>query len=184
MGRKISVDSATLMNKGLEIIEAAWLFDLPVDRIEVLIHPEAVIHSMVEFVDASVLAQLGATDMRLPIQYALTYPERWSAGDDMRVDFAKLGQMTFALPDRKKFPCLDIAYEAAKRSGTAPCVLSAADEVAVHAYLEDRIAFLDIPRVIEKVMSRHSPSKDVDLRMIQETHDWAVEEANRLCLAR
>lgn len=183
MGRKISVDSATLMNKGLEIIEAAWLFDLPVDRIDVLIHPEAIIHSMVEFVDASVMAQLGVTDMRLPIQYALTYPERWAAGEDLRVDFAKLGKFTFALPDRKKFPCLDIAYEAAKRSGTAPCVLSAADEVAVHAYLEDRISFLDIPRIIEKVLSRHSPLKDVDLRKIQEIHAWAVEEANRLCLA-
>ncbi len=183
MGPKISVDSATLMNKGLEIIEAAWLFDLPVDRIKVLIHPEAVIHSMVEFVDASVLAQLGVTDMRLPIQYALTYPERWQAEEGMRVDFAGLGKLTFALPDRKKFPCLDIAYEAAKCSGTAPCVLSAADEVAVHAYLEDKISFLDIPRIIEKVMSRHSPLKNVDLRKIQEIHQWAVEEANRLCLA-
>lgn len=181
MGKKISVDSATLMNKGLEIIEAAWLFDVPIDKIEVLIHPEAVIHSMVELIDGSVLAQLGVADMRLPIRYALGYPGRLEAKMDLRLDFDKLSTLTFDRPDRQKFPCLDLAYAAARRSGSAPCVLSAADEVAVHAYLEDQIGFVEIPGVIEKVLSRHSHVADPDLESIRSIHDWAVEETKRLC---
>ena len=181
MGKKISVDSATLMNKGLEIIEAAWLFDIPIDRIQVLIHPEAVIHSMVEFVDASVIAQLGVTDMKLPIQHALSFPNRFSSPREMKLDFTKISNLTFLLPNRKKFPCLDIAYAAAAQSGSAPCVLSAADEVAVGAFLDDKIVFVDIPRVIEKVLSSHRHIKNPDLEEIQSVHQWATEEARRLC---
>lgn len=180
MGRKISVDSATLMNKGLELIEASWLFGLPVRQIRVLIHPEAVVHSMVEFRDGSVLAHLGATDMRLPIQHALFFPERARNGA-LRLDWKSLSRLTFSPPDRKKFPCLDIAAQAARDSGSAPCVLSAADEVAVGAYLEDRIPFLRIPHVIEKVLAGHRHIADPGLSEIESVQTWATEEANRLC---
>ena len=183
MGKKISVDSATLMNKGLEMIEAAQLFGLPVDRIEVLIHPEAVIHSMVEFCDGSVLAQMGVTDMKLPIQYALTYPDRAPVPLSRRLDFARIGSFHFMLPDRKKFPCLDLAYAAARQSGSAPCVLSAADEVAVGAYLNDKIHFIDIPGVIEKVLSRHKAVEKPSLEQIHSIHDWATQETLKLCQA-
>lgn len=184
MGKKISVDSATLMNKGLEMIEASWIFDMPIDRIEVLIHPEAVIHSMVEFCDGSLLAQLGVTDMRLPIQYALSYPDRLSAAPELKLDFRNIKELTFSEPDRGKFPCLDIALHAAKRSGSAPCVLSAADEVAVGAYLEDRIDFLEIPSIIEKVLSSHHHVVNPNLKEIRFIHDWAAEETRRLCRTR
>ncbi len=180
MGKKISVDSATLMNKGLEIIEASWLFDIPVDRIELLIHPEAVVHSMVEFRDGSMIAQLGVTDMRLPIAYALSFPERLDA-PAMRLGRELLSQLTFFPPDRGKFPCLDIACAAARRSGSAPCVLSAADEVAVDAFLSDRVPFTQIPRVIEQVLARHRHIESPGLADIQAIHDWAVEEAGKLC---
>ncbi|HTL71387.1 MAG TPA: 1-deoxy-D-xylulose-5-phosphate reductoisomerase [Candidatus Eisenbacteria bacterium] len=183
MGKKISVDSATLMNKGLELIEAAWLFNVPIDRIQVLIHPEAVIHSMVEFKDGALLAQLGVTDMRLPIQYALTFPERLSSPTTARLDWSEIRHFTFAAPDRKKFPCLDLAYEAARRAGSAPCVLSAADEVAVGAFLDDRIGFVEIPRIIEKILSRHSHVERPDLSEIQSIHAWATEETRKLCQA-
>ncbi len=181
MGKKISVDSATLMNKGLEIIEASWLFDMPIDRMQVLIHPEAVIHSMVEFRDGSILAQMGVTDMRLPIQYALSFPERLPVNEAMRLDLAKLGQLNFFPPDRKKFPCLDLAYEAAKRSGSTPCVLSAADEIAVEAYLMDKIRFVEIPQIIERVLTHHRTIVNPGLAEIQSTHQWAVKETRRLC---
>lgn len=184
MGKKISVDSATLMNKGLEIIEAAWLFDIPIDKIQVLIHPQAVIHSMVEFKDGAVLAQLGVTDMRLPIQHALSFPQRLSSGASMKLDFTKIPNLTFVMPDRKKFPCLDIAACAARRSGSAPCVLSAADEVAVNAYLDDEIGFQQIPGIIEKVLSRHKHVVNPDLSEIQSIHFWALEETKKLCQAR
>ncbi|MBI4432496.1 MAG: 1-deoxy-D-xylulose-5-phosphate reductoisomerase [Candidatus Omnitrophica bacterium] len=182
MGMKISVDSATLMNKGLEIIEASWLFGLGVDQIQVLVHPEAVVHSMVEFKDGAILAQLGVADMRLPIQYALSFPSRLSAPARC-LDFKELSLLHFSAPDRKKFPCLDLAYQAARQSGSAPCVLSAADEVAVGAYLEDKIRFIDIPQVIERVLGHHHHVQDPDLDMIQSIHDWAVEETKKLCLA-
>ena len=184
MGKKISVDSATLMNKGLEIIEAALLFDVPIDKIRVLIHPEAVIHSMVEFKDGALLAQLGVTDMRLPIQHALSFPKRLSSNGSMRLDFSKMPPLTFSSPNREKFPCLDIAYEAGVRSGSAPCVLSAADEVAVGAYLEDKIGFNQIPRIIEKVLCNHRHVADPDLSQIQSIHRWAIEETKKLCQAR
>lgn len=183
MGKKISVDSATLMNKGLETIEAVSLFGVSTDRIEVLIHPEAVIHSMVEFNDGSVLAQLGVTDMKLPIQYALTYPERKSVPASRRLDFLEVGKLHFFAPDRKKFPCLDLAFAAAKTSGSAPCVLSASDEIAVNAYLDDKISFIQIPTVIEKVLSSHRWVSTPTLQDIQSIHEWAVEETTRLCQA-
>ncbi|MBI3316005.1 MAG: 1-deoxy-D-xylulose-5-phosphate reductoisomerase [Candidatus Omnitrophica bacterium] len=183
MGKKISVDSATLMNKGLEIIEASWLFQVPIDAIEVLIHPEAVIHSMVEFVDGTVLAQLGVADMRLPIQYALSFPDRLPSPSSMKLDFSGTGPLTFEPPDEKKFPCLGLAYEAAKQSGSAPCVLNAADEVAVHAFLENRIDFTEIPGVIEKVLSSHRVVENPGLEDIQSIHLWALEEAERCCQA-
>ena len=183
MGHKISVDSATMMYKGLEGIEASCLFGLPVEQIEVLVHPEAVIHSMVEFKDGAVLAQLGVTDMRLPIQYALSYPARLQVNADRRLDFAKLSQLTFHEPDKDKFPCLGIAYTAAKNAGSEPCVLSAADEVAVHAFLNDKIKFIEIPKVVEKVLSRHSRIHKPDLAQIESAHSWAIEETKKLCQA-
>jgi len=152
MGSKITIDSATLMNKGLEVIEAHWIFGLPVDRIKVVIHPQSVIHSMVEFIDGSIKAQLGVPDMKIPIQYALTYPERKHANYG-QVDFVKLGQMTFLEPDLDKFECLKIAYEVAKLGGTYPTVLNAANEVAVEAFLNRKIKFTMIPEVIKKPTS-------------------------------
>jgi 1-deoxy-D-xylulose-5-phosphate reductoisomerase len=148
MGRKISVDSATLMNKGLEVIEACSLFGIAPEKIDVVIHPQSIIHSMVEYEDGSVLSQMSQPDMRVPIAYALAWPERIESGVDA-LDPVKLGHLEFAEPDRARFPCLDLAYEAAHRGGTAPAVLNAANEVAVRAFLERRIGFADIPRVIE-----------------------------------
>lgn len=184
MGEKISVDSATMMNKGLEVIEARWLFGTPIEKIRVLVHPEAVVHSMVEFKDGSVLAQLGVTDMRLPIAHALCYPERLSVVEELRIDWKNVRQLTFSEPDTAKFPCLELAYEAAKQSGTAPCVMSAADEVAVGAFLNNKIHFTQIPSVIEKVLSRHSRIADPDLSQIETAGLWAAEEAKKLCQAR
>ena len=154
MGAKITIDSATLMNKGLEVMEARWLFDLPYDRIDVVVHRESIIHSLVEFHDGAVLAQLGAPDMRVPIQYALTYPQRLR-GDAPRVDWQKLGALHFAPPDRESFPCLELAYQAGRIGGTMPCVLNAANEVAVCLFLQHKIGFQYIPRIIESVMNKH-----------------------------
>lgn len=155
MGARITVDSATLMNKGLEIIEAHWLFALPATQIEVLIHPESVVHSMIEFCDGSVLAQLSVADMCLPIQYALTYPERVETnGESTGLDLAALGRLHFEKPDAARFPCLGLARAALEKGGAMPCVLNAADEVAVEAFLAGRLGFADIPRVIERVMAR------------------------------
>ena len=147
MGKKITIDSATMMNKGLEIIEAHWLFGLPADRIDVLIHPQSVIHSMVEFVDGSVKAQLGVPDMKVPIQYALTHPGR-SASAAPRIDFHTLGTLTFMKADDRKFPCLRLAYEALRAGGTAPAVLNGANEVAVRLFLDGKISFTDIPGLV------------------------------------
>ncbi len=154
MGKKITIDSATMMNKGLEIIEAHWLFSLPASRIDVLIHPQSIIHSMVEFIDGSVKAQLGIPDMKIPIQFALTYPERARSSYE-RVDFAKLGTMTFFEPDTEKFECLGLAYRALEEGGTAPAVLNAANEIAVELFLEGRIGFDQIPLLIHAALDRH-----------------------------
>jgi 1-deoxy-D-xylulose-5-phosphate reductoisomerase len=151
MGRKITIDSATLMNKGLEVIEARWLFGVPADRIEVLVHPQSIVHSMVEFVDGTVLAQLGVTDMRLPIQYALSHPERWEAAIP-GVDFSRALRLEFDPPDREKFPCLGLAREALEGGGTLPAVLNAANEEAVAAFLDGRIPFPAIADSIREVL--------------------------------
>jgi 1-deoxy-D-xylulose-5-phosphate reductoisomerase len=153
MGPRITVDSATLMNKGFEVIEAYWLFGMPLDRIDVVIHPQSIIHSMVEYVDGSVLAQLGPADMRLPIQYALTYPER-VASAGVSLDWPGIKRLEFGQPSPRKFPCLGLAREAIRRGGAAPCALNAADETAVAAFLAGRIAFLDIARVVERVLEK------------------------------
>lgn len=180
MGRKITVDSATLMNKGLEIIEAKWLFGLDVAKeIEVLIHPQAVIHSMVEFKDGSVLAQLGITDMRLPIQYALSYPERWANGLP-GMDFLGVKSLTFEKPDFKKFPALKLCTMAGIKGGTLPCVLNAANEVAVEAFLKEKIKFSKIYQIVEKIVLRHQSNHNPALAEICKADAWARAEAERL----
>jgi 1-deoxy-D-xylulose-5-phosphate reductoisomerase len=151
MGQKISVDSATLMNKGLEVIEARWLFDVPAERIDVVVHPQSIVHSMAELVDGSVIAQLGVTDMRLPIQYAFSYPERWSA-PLAPLDLTRAGRLDFLRPDFERFPCLGLAVRALRDGAGLPVVLNAANEVAVAAFLERRLAFTGIARVIARAM--------------------------------
>ncbi len=176
MGRKITIDSATLMNKGLELIEALHLFSVSHKDIEVLVHPEAIIHSMVEFIDGVILAQMSVADMRIPIQYSLTYPKRLSNGYD-QVDFLKLKSLNFRKPDFSRFPCLGLAYEAASRGGTMPCVLNAANEVSVDAFLGGEVCFTDIPKVIEKVMRRHKVSPRSSLSDVLGADSWARREA-------
>ena len=181
MGKKITVDSATLMNKGLEVIEAKWLFDVAVEKIEVLIHPEAIIHSMVEFRDGSILAQLGVTDMRLPIQYALTYPKRLET-DLSQMDFLKSGKLTFKKPDLSKFPAVDLCYHVAKKEGTYPCVLNAANEEAVKAFLAGNLKFSRIYKVAEKIVLKHRGSARPTLNEIWQADRWAREEARKIIL--
>lgn len=152
MGRKITVDSATMMNKGLEIIEAHWLFLVPPDKIEVVIHPQSIIHSMVEFIDGSIKAQLGLPDMKLPIQYALSYPDRFPVSWE-NTDLAEIGTLTFEAPGVKKFPALRLAREALQRGGTAPAILNVVNEFAVYAFLEKQITFPDIPALVEKALA-------------------------------
>ena len=151
MGAKVTIDSATMMNKGFEVIEAKWLFDLNPDQINVVVHPESIIHSMVEFEDGAVIAQMGCPDMREPIGFALSYPQRVSVGNK-KLDFASMGHLSFEAPDMKKFPCLELAYDAIKRGGHVPCALNAANEVTVAAYLKGLIGFYDIARINEKCM--------------------------------
>ena len=152
MGAKVTIDSATMMNKGFEVIEAKWLFDMDPDRINVVVHPESIIHSMVEFTDGAVIAQMGCPDMREPIGFALSFPERVSVGN-RKLDFASLGQISFEAPDLKRFPCLGLAYEAIRRGGNAPCALNAANEVTVAAYLKGLIGFYDIARINERCLN-------------------------------
>ncbi len=152
MGAKVTIDSATMMNKGFEVIEARWLFDLAPEQIQVVVHPESVIHSMVEFADGAVIAQLGCPDMREPIGFALAFPERLTVGNK-RLDFAALGSLSFEAPDTGRFPCLALAYEALRRGGNAPCALNAANEVAVAAYLKDLISFYDIAKIAERALA-------------------------------
>jgi 1-deoxy-D-xylulose-5-phosphate reductoisomerase len=174
MGRKITIDSATLMNKGLEVIEARWLFDMPGSKVDVLIHPQSVVHSLVELRDGSVIAQLGVTDMRLPIQYAFSYPERWEAPGP-RLDLTGPGPLEFFQPDVQRFPCLRLAYQALAGGPGAPVVLNAANEVAVDAFLARAIRFLDIPRVIEAALAAAARRSD-DPRSLDEVlalDEWA-----------
>lgn len=178
MGPKITIDSATLMNKGLEVIEAANLFGMATETIEVVIHPEAIVHAMIEFVDGSRLAHLGITDMRLPIQYALSYPERLH-NSLPELDLVRLGSLHFENPDRRRFPCLDLGYEASRVGGTLPTVLNAANEVAVQAFLDRRMGFMQIPKTIERVMRRHRVIKNPGLAEILDCDQWARVEAAR-----
>ncbi len=179
MGPKITVDSATMMNKGLEVIEARWLFGLDYDRIRVVVHPQSIIHSMVEFVDGSVLAQLGLPDMKLPIQYALTYPRRLPAGP-AGPDWCRLKELTFEAVDSGRFPLLGLAYQAGRCGGTAPAVMNAANEVAVECFLGGKISFLAIHRVVESVLGGHNVIHRPDLEDILEAGRRAREEARRL----
>jgi 1-deoxy-D-xylulose-5-phosphate reductoisomerase len=178
MGRKISVDSATMMNKGLEVIEAHWLFGAPADLIEVVIHPQSVIHSMVSYCDGSVLAQLGNPDMRTPIAHALAYPERIDSGV-AQLDITKIGTLQFEQPDYQRFPCLALAFEALRAGGTAPALLNAANEVAVQAFLDTRIGFRDIDRVIARVMHEndHGPASSIDAVMAQDARARSAADA-------
>jgi 1-deoxy-D-xylulose-5-phosphate reductoisomerase len=184
MGAKITIDCATLMNKGLEVIEARWLFGFGADEIDVVVHPESVVHSMIELVDGSVIAQLGVTDMRHAIQYALTYPERHPATALPPLDLTKLGALRFEPPDFERFPCLRLAYRALRAGGTLPAALNAANEEAVKSFLERRIRLTDIPRVIEAVMDAHRTravsSLDVVLEVDREARAAAAAEIARL----
>jgi 1-deoxy-D-xylulose-5-phosphate reductoisomerase len=186
MGSRITIDSATMMNKGFEVIEARWLFGMRPDQIDVVIHPQSTIHSMVEFVDGSVLAQLGPTDMRMPIQYALTYPER-VASNQVALNWSKLRRLDFARVSTRRFPCLRLAREAMKKGGAMPCALNAADEVAVAAFLERRLPFLGIPEVIERVLGRMPRMKfekmDDVLTADLEARRMAKEEVERVAVA-
>ncbi|MFA5373267.1 MAG: 1-deoxy-D-xylulose-5-phosphate reductoisomerase [Candidatus Omnitrophota bacterium] len=172
MGRKITVDSATLMNKGLEVLEAMALFGVGADKIKVVIHPESIIHSMVEFIDGVVMAQLSITDMRIPIQYALSYPDRLNSGLP-GLDLIKTGSLNFSEPDTRGFPCLRMAYQAARKSGTYPCVLNAANEAAVEEFLKGKMDFISIPEVVGRVLTRHKGISDPGIEDILDSSDWA-----------
>ena len=172
MGKKITIDSATLMNKGLEVIEAKWLFNLDVEKIEVLIHPQSIVHSMIELIDGSVLAQMGIPDMRIPITYALTYPER-IINDLSSLNLLKTEKLEFSKPDIKKFPCLRVAYEAGLCGGTAPAVLNASNEIAVAAFLDQKIKFVDLPGIIDKILNAHVCVINPSLEDIVHADSWA-----------
>ena len=179
MGEKVTIDSATLLNKGFEVIEAHWLFGIDADRIDVLVERKSIVHSLVEFLDGSVMALLSMPDMRLPIQYALTYPERVETGF-AKLNLNQLGGIGFEEPDRDRFPCLDLAFEAVRRGGTAPAVLSAADEVAVASFLEGAIGFGEIYPVLRDVVGAHEPLSSESLKAVMEADRWARQEASRL----
>jgi 1-deoxy-D-xylulose-5-phosphate reductoisomerase len=182
MGRKISVDSATLMNKGLEVVEAMWLFGLPLERILVVIHPQSIVHSLVEFNDGSILAHLGITDMKFPILFALTWPERVESPMG-RLDLTKMRELTFAAPDFSEFPCLRHAFSAAGAAGTAPAVLNAANELAVDAFCRERIAFLQISEVVGTVLSGCATGPDTDIEAVIEADRDARRQAEELVRA-
>ncbi|MCC6233461.1 MAG: 1-deoxy-D-xylulose-5-phosphate reductoisomerase [Verrucomicrobiales bacterium] len=179
MGRKITIDSATLFNKGLEMIEARWLFGIGMDRVQVVVHPQSVVHSMVEFVDGSILAQMSTPDMCLPIQYALTYPER-ASNHRVHTDFAKIGSLTFESPDVERFPALALAREAGSRGGTLPAVLNAANEVAVDAFCERRLSFVGITHTVARTMEAHRNLDRPSLDEILAADQWARGTAHRL----
>jgi 1-deoxy-D-xylulose-5-phosphate reductoisomerase len=178
MGRKITIDSATLMNKGLEVIEAHWLFGVDADQIDVVIHPQSIVHSMVELVDGSVIAQLGVTDMRLPIQYACSYPERWD-GTLPSLDLTRAGRLEFLPPSPDRFPCLRLAYRALRAQGTLPVVLNAANEVAVGAFLERKLRFTAIPRIIEETLDAHAVEAVPSLQVVRRVDGWARDHARQ-----
>jgi 1-deoxy-D-xylulose-5-phosphate reductoisomerase len=184
MGQKITIDSATLMNKGLEIVEARWLFDITADKIRVVVHPQSILHSAVEFVDGSIVGQLGVPDMRLPIHYAIFHPERVISERVPRLDLATLSQLTFEQPDMERFACLAIARQVALEDNTSACVMNAANEIIVAAFLNERISFRDIPRLIEQVLEKHKPISKPSLDDILEADRWARQEADSLLKSR
>lgn len=179
MGKKVTVDSASLMNKGLEVIEARWLFDIPADRIDVHVHPQSIIHSMVEYIDGSVIAQMGIPDMRIPISYALSYPERLPIPLPS-LNLFEIEKLTFLKPDHERFPCLNLAYKALRAGGTMPAVLNAANEIAVDAFLNNRIRFPEIPAIIEKVMSYHKNGAASHVDDILRADLWARGKAKEM----
>lgn len=180
MGKKITIDSATLMNKGLEIIEARWLFDIEPNRIKVVIHPQSILHSAVEFIDGSIIGQFGVPDMRLPIHYALFYPERVESSEVPRLNLAKLSELTFEEPDLTRFPCLSIAQQVAKEDNTLPSVLNGANEILVEAFLKEKIKFCQIAECLERVLQRHRSVSNPQLEDILEADRWARQEAEGL----
>lgn len=177
MGAKVTIDSATLMNKGLEVIEAHWLFDIPYEKIDVIIHPQSIIHSMIEYCDGSVIAQLGTPDMKVPIQYALSYPYRLPLQTE-RLDFVQLSRLDFKEPDMERFPCLRMAYEAGKVGGTMTTVLNAANEVAVEHFLNRKCSFIEIEEIVQKTLEKHQPISSPSLEEIEEADQWARAFAN------
>jgi len=181
MGKKITVDSATLMNKGLEVIEAHWLFDIPASQMKVMIHPQSVVHSMVEFVDGSIIAQMSKPDMKMPLQYALLYPERIETNQSF-LDLTKVKNLTFLEPDLRRFPGLKLCYFALELGGTAPCVLNASNEVAVESFLNKKISFDKIPLLVRKVLSSHKVKQNPGLKEILEADSWAKEESRSLIM--
>lgn len=182
MGRKITIDSATLMNKGLEVIEARWLFGVRADQIDVVIHPQSVVHSMVELTDGSIIAQLGVTDMRLPIQYAFSYPDRWPSSLPS-LDVTRAGRLDFGAPDTDAFPCLRLAYRALEAEGSHPLVLNAANEVAVAWFLDGRIGLMAIPHVIEQTLDAHRPGEVDTIEQVREIDRWARGHAQDVARA-
>ena len=179
MGKKITIDSASMMNKGLEVIEAKWLFNLDISNIDVLIHPQSIVHSMIEFIDGAFLAQMGIPDMKLPIAYALTYPER-IINDLPSLDLVKIGKLEFLKAEINKFPCLGLAYAAGLCGGTAPVVLNAADEVAVSAFMENKIRFIDLPIIMEKILVLHNSINNPSLDDILQADLWARRETKKI----
>jgi len=180
MGKKVTIDSATLMNKGLEVIEAHWLFNMPVDNITVLVHPRSIVHSMVEFIDGSVKAQLSCPDMRLPIQYALSYPDRVANPQLPGLDWSNFKSLTFEQPDLDRFPCLRLAIEAGKNGGTCPAVLCAADDVVVELFLSQRIGFADMAHLVERVLEKHQKVAHPGLEEVMAADAWARERVLNL----
>ncbi len=183
MGKKVTIDSATLMNKGMEIIEAHWLFGVDYQQIEVVVHPQSIVHSLVEFADGSVKAQLSPPDMRLPIQYALSHPERLSNPALPQLDLARTASLSFEAPDAERFPCLRLARHAGEKGGTYPAVMSAADDVAVELFLGGAIGFMDIPRLIEGVLEQHQSIGHPSLEAVLEADSWARQTASRIASA-
>jgi 1-deoxy-D-xylulose-5-phosphate reductoisomerase len=179
MGAKITVDSATMMNKGLEVIEAKWLFEVQVEKIDVHIHPQSIVHSMVEYIDGSVIAQMGMPDMRVPIAYALAHPERLKL-DLPTLDLFSVQTLTFQKPDFSRYPSLGLAFNACKAGGTMPAVLNAANEVAVQAFLDKRIPFMGIPRLVDKVMQKHEIAPATELQVILAADTWARQRTEEL----
>ena len=181
MGKKVTIDSATLMNKGLEVIEAKWFFNIPANKIEIVIHPQSYIHSMVQFIDGTILAQISEHDMRIPIQYALFYPNR-IINNFSRLELSKVGQLTFKKPNFDKFPCIKLAYQALEIGGTMPAVLNGANEIAVNAFLNSKISFSEIPIIIQNTMKEHKPKYNPNISDILDVDYWARERALNFCI--